>query len=1097
MKKETTVNLNFLSKLILTLGFCLMLFPTFAQNKTVTGKVVDMKGEPIIGVTVKIAGTSTGTITDVNGNYSLSVTPNDKLAFSFIGYNSQEKIVNNHSIINVTLTEMDVQMQDVVVVGYGTQRKENLTGAVSTVDVANSLTGKPFTDVAKGLQGAVPGLTVTYGGGAITETPSINIRGLVSINGGNTPMILVDGVVVPDITLVSPDDIASISVLKDAASTSIFGARAADGVILITTKTGQKNTKFKISYSDNFSWGTPTTLPQFPKDPVAEINMEVGAFARSGTGFDMFGMQAPQLITGIQNWEANYSKNRTSNQMIKGQDYDIVNGTAYFYRIWDPVKIMYQTMPQQNHNIQFSGGTDKLSYFLSGTYSKQEGILKVHPDKLNQYNIMAGVNADMNKWLNLDVKMTNRQYDYDYPYAYQDYFYYTWRWGAYFPYGTSPDPNNGQNYYFRNVNGYLANANNCTYRQNTQNINIAATIKFTPDLKLHTAFSYMTQNAVRHEIGGQISLWDFWAGGLALNNTLPSASYNETDYTSNYTTQLTSNSYMTYEKRFGLHGFKAMVGLNAEKGEFVQQFSKGYGLMNNSMGELALVTNSTPPVITSTSATYAPAHTWWSVAGYFGRINYDFNNKYLVELDGRYDGSSNFPVSGQWAFFPSGSVGWRVTEEPFMQGVKKVINDWKIRGSYGTIGNQNVGANRFLPVMTTAQNSWIVGSAKATYTGMPQTVASTLTWEKINTLDFGTDFRFLNNNLGVAFDWFRRDNVGMISNSTTLPNTFGTSASSTNVGNLRTTGLEIAVDYHFQLNNGMQFYANVSLSNYLTTITKWGGNSSNSLTNYYSGQTYGEIWGFKTLGYYKDAADVTSSPSQTKLQSGSFVFGPGDIKYANLNNDKVIDGGALTLADHGDLVKIGNNTPQFPYSFRLGSKWKGFDLDMFWQGVGKRDYWATGSIAIPGYTGSSIFLQNQMDYWTPTNTNAYYPNPYQGNSSSNLSGQAFWAGNNNSVTGNATLASGNNFYPQTKYLLNLAYLRLKTLTLGYSLSANMTKKLGIEKFRIYVEGLNLLTFAQNKIPVDPEITDQSSTGSWYGATTPFTKTYSFGVQLSF
>ena len=1077
----------------LGIAFFLVLFTiagSYAQTRVIKGKVVDATNQPIIGATVKVAGTSTGTITDVKGFYSLSATSKDKLIISFMGYKPVEEVIGDRSAINVTLEESNVQLSDVVVVGYGTQRKENLTGAVSTVDVTKSLGAKPFTDVAKGLQGAVPGLTVTYGSGGITTAPSINIRGLVSINGGNSPLILVDGVVVPDITMVSPEDIASISVLKDAASTSIFGARAADGVIMITTKSGQKNSKFKISYSDNFSWGIPTTLPQFPKDPVAEINTEVGAFARQGSGFDMFGMQAPQLIAGIQNWEANYSKGRTSNQMVKGQDFDFINGTAYFYRIWDPVKIMYQTMPQTNHNIQFSGGTDKLSYFVSGTYSYQEGILKIHPDKLSKYNLMAGVNADVNKWLNLDVKTSNRQYNYDYPYSYQDYFYYMWRWGAYFPYGTYTDPNSGSNYYFRNVNGYLANANNCTYRQNTQSINIAATIKITPNLKLRSEFSYMNINAVRHEIGGQMSLWDYWSGGLALNSTLPGASYNETDYTSSFTTQLTSNSYMTYEKKFGLHSVKAMVGLNAEKGEFVQQFSKGYGLMNNSMGELALVTNSTPPVITSTSATYAPAHTWWSVAGYFARINYDFDNKYLVELDGRYDGSSNFPVSGRWAFFPSGSVGWRITEEPFMKEAKKVITDWKVRGSYGTIGNQNVGANRFLPVMTTAQNSWIVGSAKATYTGMPQTVPSTLTWEKINTLDFGTDARFLNNNLGLTFDWFQRDNVGMISTSTTLPQVFGTSAASTNVGNLRTYGWEVALDYHYQLHNGMQFYANVSLNNYLTKITKWGGNSANSITSYYSGQTYGEIWGFQTVGFYKDAADVANSPSQTKLQSGSFVFGPGDIKYADLNKDGKIDGGALTVADHGDLKKIGNSTPQYLYSFRLGGNWKGFDLDMFFQGVGKRNYWATGSIAIPGYTGSSIFLQHQMDYWTPTHTDATYPNPYQGNGSSTLSGQTFWAGN-------TSLASGNNFYPQTKYLLNLAYLRLKTLTVGYTLPANLTKRIGLEKFRVYVEGMNLLTFAQNKIPIDPEITDQSSTGSWYGATTPFTKTYSFGVQVSF
>ncbi|MTK52001.1 TonB-dependent receptor [Paludibacter sp.] len=1089
------------------LGCCLLMafftvVGAYAQTKTIKGKVVDVSNQPVIGASVQIKGTSIGTITDVNGNYAVNASPKDVLVFTFIGYTPAEQVVGNRSVVNITLAESTVQIQDVVVVGYGTQKKANLTGAVSTVDVGKSLSSKPFTDVGKGLQGAVPGLTVTYGSGGITSAPTLNVRGLVSINGNSTPLILVDGIVVSDITLVSPEDIESVSVLKDAASTSIFGARAAAGVIMIKTKSGAKNSKFKISYSNNFAWGTPTKLPSFPNDPVAEINTEVAAFARQGSGFDMFGMQAPQLIAGIQNWQAKYANNRTSNQMVKGEDFDMVNGTAYFYRIWDPKKEMYQTMPSQNHNIQFSGGSDKLSYFLSGTYSYQEGILKIHPDKLSKYNLTAGVNADINKWLNLDTKLTTRQYNYDYPYAYQDYMYYMWRWGAYFPYGTYADSNSGQNYYFRNVNGYIANANNCTFRQNTQNVNIAASIRLTQDLKFRTEFSYMTINGMRHETGGQISLWDYWSGGLVLNSTLPSATYNETDYTSSVNKQITSNSYFTYEKRLGKHGIKGMVGMNAEKGEFIQQYSKGFGLMNNSMGEIALVTNTSSPVIyvnPTTSPNYGPNHTWWSVAGYFARANYDFDNKYLVELDGRYDGSSNFPVSGRWAFFPSASLGWRVTEEPFMKEVKKIITDLKVRASYGTIGNQDVnttvGQNLFLPTMTTSQNSWVVGSAKATYTGMPQVVPFSLTWEKINTLDFGADMKFLDNNLGVSFDWFQRDNVGMISSSTTLPATFGASVAKTNVGNMRTNGWEVGVDYHWHLNNGMQLYANASMHDYVTKITKWGGNSSNSLaTGYYNGETFGEIWGFQTVGYFKDAADVTNSPSQTKLQSGSFVFGPGDIKYADLNADGKIDGGALTLSDHGDLKKIGNSTPRYQYSFRLGGNWKGFDADVFFQGVGKRDYWATGSVALPGYSGSSIFLQHQMDYWTTSNTDATYPNPYQGNSSSNLSGQQYWAGQAKNTNYGA---SGNNFYPQTKYLLNLAYLRLKTITVGYTIPASITKKLGVDKFRVYVEGMNLLTFAQEKIPVDPEITDQSTTGNWYGVTTPFTKTYSFGVQLSF
>lgn len=1072
---------------------------SFAQTRIV-GSVADEKGEPLIGASIQVKGTNVGTITDGDGNFALDVKANALLTVSYVGYQSKEvRAVNGMRVI---LSELQSELGEVVVVGYGTQRKENLTGAVSTVDVGKTMTAKPFSDIAKGLQGNVPGLTITYGSGGIAATPNINIRGLISLNGTNKPLILVDNIVVPDISLISPDDVESISVLKDAASTSIFGARAAGGVILIKTKSGSKSTKFKTTYSNNFSWGNPTQLPDFPKDPVAEINMEVNAFARQGSGFDMFGMQAPDLIAGIQNWQAKYANNRKSNEMVLGEDFELKNGVAYFYRIWDPKEIMYQTMPQQNHNIQFSGGGDKISYFLSGTYSNQEGILKINPDKLTKYNLTAGINADVTNWLNLDAKLTTREYDYNYPYSYQDYFYYMWRWGAYFPYGTYTDPNSGVDYYFRNVNGYIANASTAKYKQNTQNTNLAATIKFSKQLRLRTEFSYLTVNALRHEMGGLISLWDYWAGGLSLNKTLPSASYDETDYTSSFTTQLTSNSYLTYENKFGNHGLKAVVGLNAEKGEFTQQFSKGYGLMDKNMAELPLVTNSQPPVITSTSATYAPDHTWWSVAGYFGRINYDYAGKYLVELDGRYDGSSNFPINARWAFFPSGSLGWRVTEESFAKSLKNVFSDWKIRASYGTIGNQDVGSNLFRGVMSTAQNSWIIGTAKATYTGMPRVVPSSLTWEKINTLDFGTDMRFLNNDLGLTFDWFRRDNNGTISSSTTLPAVFGTSAAKTNVGNLRTNGWELAVDYHHRFDK-VNFYATVSLHDYVTKVVKWGGNDALSLsTGYYSGQTIGEIWGFETDRYFtkddfhtetingKDVLVLNKGiATQKGLQSGSFTFGPGDIKYKDLNNDSIINGGDLTLAKHGDLKKIGNSTPRYQFSLRFGGDYKGFDLDVYLQGVGKRDYWAVGSLAIPGYSGSSIFYDHQMDFWTPDNPNAKYPNPYQGNSSSTLSGQANW--------GSSDGVSGNNFYPQTKYLLNLAYLRVKTLTIGYSLPDALLKKLYLSKLRVYVEGLNLFTFANSKIPIDPEITSVSSTGSWYGATTPFSKTYSFGLQLSF
>jgi TonB-dependent outer membrane receptor, SusC/RagA subfamily, signature region len=323
---------------------------------------MDINGEPLIGITVLVEGTQNGTATDNEGFYSITASPTQSLIFTSIGMIKQTIPINNRTLINVILKEDSQLLNELVVVGFGTQRKENLTGAVSTVDVSRALENKPFTDPAKGLQGVVPGLTITFANGDITKSPVINIRGTGSLNAtnGGSPLILVDNVVIDDISLVNSEDIESISVLKDAASTSIYGARAAFGVILIKTKSGQINSKFSINYSNNFSWGTPTVLPEFPKSMVSEIAAMNNAQERAKQAFDMFGMKAEPLINGINHWVEKYSKNRKSNQMIIGEDFEIIDGVTYFYRLWDPVKIMYQDWtPQQNHSLQITGGTEK------------------------------------------------------------------------------------------------------------------------------------------------------------------------------------------------------------------------------------------------------------------------------------------------------------------------------------------------------------------------------------------------------------------------------------------------------------------------------------------------------------------------------------------------------------------------------------------------------------------------------------------------------------------------------------------------------------------------------------------------------------------
>lgn len=1066
------------------MGYCGTADPAYAiEDKiTVTGKVTDTAGEPLVGVSVVVVGEQGNVaISDIDGMYTIVSPANGTLEFSLIGMENTRVPVGGKSVVDVVMKEENLVLDELVVVGFGSQRKENLTGAVSTVNVGRTMDGKPFTDPAKGLQGAVPGLTVTFSNGAINNAPAINIRGMGSLNAadGGSPLILVDNVVVSDISLVNAEDIESISVLKDAASTSIYGARAAFGVILIKTRSGRMGSKFSVSYTNNFSWGTPTVLPQFPKDAVAEIAAMDAAMARGKQAFDMFGMKAQPLMDGIGRWIANYSHNRRGHEMIMGEDFEVKDGVTYFYRLWDPVKEMYQKWtPQQSHNLQVTGGSDRISFVLSGGYQYQEGILKIKPDIINKYNLSLGVNAKAAPWVDIEARMNLRQTDYDYPYSYQDPYYYMWRWGTYFPYGTYTDWQ-GTTAWFRHIPGYLHNASYSTSRQSYYNTQVAATFHIGEYVDLRSEFAYSTTNRRVHESGGYVAMWDFWGGGLNYNTKLPGSSADEVEFTSYRTTQITSNTYATFEKDFGEHNLKVTAGVNIETGQSQMQMSKKMGLMDKELGQLPLATG---------AATVNGSASDWAVAGWFARVNYNYKNRYLAEVNGRYDGSSNFPSHSRWAFFPSFSLGYRVSEEPFFAPVKQVVSDMKIRGSYGLIGNQNVGADRFIPTMSTAYASWLVDGAKVLYTGLPANVSSSLYWEDVATLDIGVDLRFLGNKYGITFDWFQRTNRNMLSVGETLPETFGTAAAMVNDGRLRTRGWEITIDGRHSFGNGLSIYGNVNISDYKSVITEWNANSGNLLTSNYKGKTIGEIWGFETDRYFTSAEDVASSPSQVGLQTGNFVFGPGDIKYRDLNGDNVINAGKSTLQDHGDLKVIGNTTPRYQYSIRVGGAWKGIDVDIYLQGIGKRQLWATGNEAIPYYRGADVMYEHQMDFWSPENPNARYPLPYTGNGSTAISGIRYMA--------NAAANSGNNFYPQTKYLLNLSYLRVKNITIGYSLPDKWISKANLTKARVYFSGENLFEFSQKKIPIDPEITAGSATSNFYGRTAPFERIISFGVQLT-
>ena len=1063
--------------LVMTLiAIMLIQVPTLAQTwqDTIRGRVYSqVDGSSLPGVSVMIKGSTEGTLTDSAGQFMLLAKLPVVLSISEITHLPKEVAISENKPIGIALEPSTETLNDVVVVGYGEQQRGQVTGAVSTVDVGKAFADRPLNDPIKGLQGAAPGLTISYTNGGLTAPASVRIRGIGSLVGSGNPLIMVDNVETDDLSVINPDDIESVSVLKDAASASIYGARAAFGVILIKTKSGHKNQPTRVKYSNNFYWSNPTTLPDFA-DPTKELPGLIKADERAGLQPELFGMDLNQLLDGIQNWKEKYAGTRSSDEMIPGEDFYLTDSTVgYFYRIWDVKKMMLRSQPGQQHNIRISGGSQDIAYYVSGGYSKDGGIMRVHPDQVQKYNITAGISANVTKWWDLNVKMLYRNFQYDYPFGYygatQNYFYYMWRWGAYWPYGTY----NGT--YFRNIPAYLNAAQDAQVLDNYSRVDLSSNIKITKDLNLHASYSIVKDNVLRRSTGGPVMAYDSWSVGAPYTNISTSGyDYNESSSLRN--NMGVFNAFATYDTHIGSdHHLKLMAGTNAQTTDNYNFSGKRMDILDPTKGYLILASGDQ---YASDAASQA------SFAGYFGRLNYDYKNKYLLELNGRYDGSSSFSEKERWSFFSAGSVGYRISKEAFMDFIKPFVNDWKFRASYGAIGNQDIGGvNRYLPVMGSGTVGWVVDGIAATGIGAPNAVAAALTWEKITSLNIGTDVSMLDNHLSLSFDWFQRTNDGMLTQNA-VPSTFGTTAPWINDGTMRTRGWELAINGSWPVSQDLALYATASLTDYKTVITKWD-NDAKLLSQRYAGQTYGDIWGFETDRYFTDAdfdasgKVVKGIADQTGLAEGNFVYGPGDVKFKDLNGDGVIDGGRFSADDHGDLKIIGNSQPRYMYSFRVGGVFKNLDFDFFFQGVGKQSYWGTGDFAMPNFRGGDILYAHQLDYWTPENPNALYPNPYAGQGTGKVPGLA---------------AGGNNFYPQSKYLMNTAYLRLKSASIGYTLPRQLLSRYNIQALRLYVSGENLFTITGLDVPIDPEALDGYSAAT--GRTFPIQKMYSFGVQIT-
>ena len=1063
-----------------------------ANANVVTGQVTDTQGEPLIGVSVVVDGTTNGTITDFDGYYTIDAAADAQLQFSYIGYTTVTESIKNRATVNVIMREDTRTLDEVVVVGYGTQRKANLTGAVGSISVEDQLEGRPIANVGTGMQGAVAGLTVTNSSGRLGDSPKFRIRGAVGTllnESGSQPLILVDGVEISDISMINADDIKEISVLKDAASSSIYGTRAAFGVILITTKSGSGvESKFNVNYSNNFSWATPTVLPKLAKSYVG-AQMALDAKSRMQP-VDIFEntiglIWNKESIEKMEEWERVFGGKDLGSEMVLGRDFDKVSGRYYFYRSWDAADEYVKDFSfTQQHNMSFSGTAGKTNYYMGLSYMGQGGVVKVNPDSYNRFSVNYSTDTEIKPWLKVRSKALYTRTNLETPFNFStdptyDALYYLYRWPSIMPYGTY------EGIPFRNSVTETAAANMDSNNKDYMRFSVGATFVLgLPDLTLDVDYTYNLDNQTKTQRGGTVGGWNTFVATMPLVENWADVKRNKIDkyqWNRNYHA---GNAVLRYKHTWNdAHNFSIFAGMNIEYKEIDYFNAEARGLLDQNKPEISL---------TIGEQLVEGSHTSWAIMGFFARANYSYKNRYLLELNGRFDGSSRFPTDQQWGFFPSGSLGWVASEENFWEVLNPYWSFMKIRASYGSIGNQDIGDNRFRAIMSSSKSNWIIGETDVLTFTMPTALANGFTWETIKTINLGLDTRFFNDDLGVSLDLYRRINDGMVVGGSEVPSTFGAGAPYENAAQLTTNGWELGIDYHHRFSNGLRLTVSANLADALTIVTKHPRSTASIIDgSNYEGKVIGEIWGFTTdrlfqeSDFNEDGTLVDGIASQKYFEDNSgygYKYGPGDVKYMDLDGNGEITWGKKTVEDHGDWSRIGNTTPRYEYNFKIGVDWKGIDLNIFFQGVGSRQYWATGTMMIPGWNFSEgTYYAHQTDYWTPENTNAWYPRLTETNQPKQYQ------------------ATGFNFLCQTRYLLDMSYLRLKNITVGYSLPSKVLKKMHFEKFRVYFSAENVCEIDHlGDLPIDPETETSAGDGGemGFGRIYPFTRQLSCGLQIS-
>lgn len=1045
------------------------------------GIVLDKHGDPVIAANVVIVGTNAGTYTDNNGRFIIGLPPDGILQISAISYKTRVVKYSGDRFFVVVLDDLETLLSELIVIGYGTRMKANLTGAVQQIKAEN-IAFRPSSDISFALQGLMPGLNIKRNTGDPRNPPEINIRGFNSVNGGS-PLIMIDGIE-GNLSLINPADIESITVLKDAGSSAIYGARGSFGVILVTTRRG-KDGDISIAYNNNYGWTKPTVRTDFISDPYLHAKLcDAGIYGYNGTSFTNYNQQDWITIQQVARGEIEpfYETMPNGNKKF----FYSTNWHKYLFRRWQPT---------QNHNVSVSGGTEKFRGYFSARKFLASDYNNIAPGKFERFNIKTTLDYNVFDWLELSANSqfnTAKEIEYggtatgfgNYLSASTYLTYYSWQ------------PNFIDGIPFHPAMGNAAameGKNNWRTRNFEQYINtIRAKLKPAERLEINADIS----NRINYRsVATRLNKFQYYSDNRVVLVTQGlnrlSESREKTDYTA-------LNVYGTYWGSIdNRHNYKIMMGYNREFSIYNQILGEKSDLLYQQISNFSVGTK---------NLTLTGSANHWSIEGLFGRLNYDFKERYLLEINARRDGSSRFPHNSRWGFFPSVSAGWYISREPFWDSMIHSINTLKIRVSYGKLGNQSVDLYTFLQTIPMAKTTWLFNGNREYFASVPSPLPSEVTWEETKSLDVGIDIGFLNNKLVSTFDWYEKRTDGMYVTGQPLPAVFGAPSPRVNLAGLSNKGFEFSLIYNnsFTVSRSpLMIRATFSIFNYVAYITEFP-NPDGLMSTYWKGQKLGDIWGYKIDGQFQTDEEARayyqsfSNPGQQLGQVYSLIVNnqnlewktlrAGDIKYVDRNNDGEISRGKYTIYDHGDLEVIGNALPKFPFGFSFSADWKNFDISFAGNGVVKQ-HWTPGGVTYWGHYDrpQASFIRKDLikQAWDPDNPGGRYPQIYRGYTA---------------------LGPGRMLYtPNSYYLENVGYLRVKNLTVGYSLPHKLLDRVKIKNLRIYFSGENLFTVSFGGLTkyIDPE---QAGSGIGYNNPSdatgrseveeyPYGKTYSFGLSI--